>query len=152
MSTASGHPTRLLTWLRHWNRLPHPGKAIGIPTRTTCCWAVSLKQPRAIRWPDELRQRFYEPLGLVATSMAGDEELPPTLANGYVRDDAFLFGADTPKSTTAADYTGLQSVFWAAGGLVSNSSDLVRWARAHYGGTLLDHELYNAHDHPQRLC
>lgn len=91
---------------------------------------------------DELRQRFYEPLGLATTSMAGDEELPATLATGYVRDYAFLFGADAPKSTKAMDYQGLQSVFWAAGGLVSNGHDLVRWARAYYGGALWDQDHY----------
>lgn len=100
-----------------------------------------IEQVTARSLATELRNRFYEPLELHNSYLAGDERVPDNLASGYVREFSFLFGVEGPTAIHPAQYHGLQTVFWAAGGLVSTSSDLVTWAQALFGGDMLDDAL-----------
>ncbi len=84
---------------------------------------------------EELRTRFFDPLGLDETYFQGDGPPPPVSAQGYLRRQAGLVeitdGTDYRPTTSAA------TVAWAAGGIVSSANDLATWARALYGGAVL---------------
>ena len=83
----------------------------------------------------EVTRRFLVPLELSATMPSNRIDLP-RLATGYVSADN-PFGL--PHRTTGPSgvmvwHPGLE---WTGGGLLSNPGDLVRWARALYGGGAL---------------
>ncbi len=97
----------------------------------------------------ELRRRFFEPLGLRDTYVAGLEEVPQSFISGYLPcghklaptiqafhgDRVFCQwgGLDldsTPGLQVATFNTG-------ASGLVSGATDLLHWARALYAGQVL---------------
>jgi D-alanyl-D-alanine carboxypeptidase len=73
----------------------------------------------------ELRQRLFTPLGMESVFMAGVENVPTEIAQGFVRDSAFLFGSEEPITTPRQAYVGLETLSWAAGGLVTHSGDLL---------------------------
>ncbi len=78
---------------------------------------------------EELRSRFLEPLGLLAT-VPSDTRTIPGLVPGYVR-------KDNPLGLPAKTMEGGALVFspaseWCGGGLASNPADLARWSRLLY--------------------
>ncbi|CAN5807038.1 hypothetical protein BH24CHL6_BH24CHL6_01180 [soil metagenome] len=83
---------------------------------------------------DELRRRFFEPLGLNDTyfQAAGPQ---PGWAHGY------LLGASGHRLVSAgSDYRpsrSAASVAWAAGAVVSTAEDIAVWVEALYGGDVL---------------
>ena len=81
---------------------------------------------------EDVTQRFLEPLHLTLTTPSDRLELPG-LAAGYMSPDN-AFGLP-PKTTLRPGvmvwHPGLE---WTGGGLVSNSKDLVVWAKALYEG------------------
>lgn len=88
---------------------------------------------------DQVRARFLEPLGLRHTWYQPTEEAGADTAHGY----RFASGAKDAPAIDLSDGSGLMpftSVVTAAagaGGFASNSTDLVRWARALYAGAVL---------------
>ena len=87
----------------------------------------------------ELRQRFFDPLGLSRTFVQGAEARRGNVATAYR-----LSGTIAHRVTTSlADGTGISpftSVVTAAGtasDIASSSADLATWARALYGGSVL---------------
>ncbi|MBF2003219.1 MAG: serine hydrolase [Synechococcales cyanobacterium M58_A2018_015] len=76
----------------------------------------------------EIRERILDPLGLENTFFAGAEAIPPTVS-GYW---------DVNNDGNLDDVSNL-SLSWAgaAGALVSNTQDLIRFAEALFGGELL---------------
>jgi D-alanyl-D-alanine carboxypeptidase len=81
----------------------------------------------------QMRQRFWEPLGMGGTFFAVEEEISGTMAHGWSnRGDGGPLRdiADEPK-------TSLYSGSWASGAVISTAADLARWADALYGGRVL---------------
>lgn len=78
---------------------------------------------------DEMRRRFFEPLGLTNTFLAGSEEVPEGVIHGYgtLPDGTNFDIAEFPN-------TAFDTASWATGSMVSNAEDLVRWAKALYSG------------------
>ena len=72
-----------------------------------------------------LRTRIFDPLGMASSFLATTLDLPAPFSRGYFLDGS-LRDATTLFSPT---------ISWAAGGVVSNAEDLVRWAEALANGT-----------------
>ncbi|MEO5884860.1 MAG: serine hydrolase domain-containing protein [Candidatus Limnocylindrales bacterium] len=91
---------------------------------------------------DQLRARFFDPLGLDRTFSQPTEVARGPVAHGYRFKTAAV---DSPPVDLTADgpIVPFASVVTAAGGagaLAATSSDVARWARALYGGGVLDAE------------
>ena len=78
---------------------------------------------------DEMRRRFFEPLDLGNTFLAGSEEVPEGVIHGYgtLPDGTDFDIARLPN-------TAFDTASWATGSMVSTARDLVRWAKALYSG------------------
>ena len=88
---------------------------------------------------DQLRARFFGPLGLSTAFYQVDERPRGPLARGY----RFMGSNRTLPPIDLADGTGVapfRSVITAAGGagsIAASSIDIARWAKALYGGAVL---------------
>ena len=89
---------------------------------------------------DLLRERFFEPLGLDGTFYQPTETARGPVAHGY----RFATTAiDAKPIDLMADgpnipFTSVVSAARGAGALAATSSDVARWARALYGGGVLE--------------
>ena len=88
----------------------------------------------------QLRARFFEPLGLDHTFEQIDGSPAGPVAHGYRFDGANtkLRPVDLSDGTDMAPFTSVVTAAGAAGSIASTPSDLVHWARALYGGAVLD--------------
>jgi D-alanyl-D-alanine carboxypeptidase len=88
----------------------------------------------------QLKARFFEPLGLDHTFEQIDGSPEGPVAHGYRLDGAStkLRPVDLSDGTNMAPFTSVVTAAGAAGSIASTPSDLVRWARALYSGTVLD--------------
>lgn len=84
---------------------------------------------------EQLRTRFFQPLGLTSAVFQGDEPVPPGAPIGYLREDRtwkpLVDGTNLRPTTSAA------TVAWAAGAVLLSADDLLRWEEALYGGEVL---------------
>jgi len=100
-----------------------------------------------------MRERIFEPLGLWHTALPPGNvtALPKPYSHGYMYGSASVAFTGTPPYSAAVkaaaragtllptDYTSLNTTFgWAAGGAVSNASDLATWIEALVSGRLFD--------------
>ena len=85
---------------------------------------------------EEVAGRFLEPLHLTLTTPSDRLELPG-LAAGYMADEnAFMLPSKTTvRPGIMAWHPGLE---WTGGGFVSNSKDLVVWAKALFEGKAIE--------------
>lgn len=81
---------------------------------------------------EELSSRFLKPLNLNLTSPL-EQKKTMGLAQGYAPKSQQLFGLPY-KVMDAGTFVFNPSLEWTGGGLISNSQDLVRWAKALYEG------------------
>jgi CubicO group peptidase (beta-lactamase class C family) len=81
---------------------------------------------------DELRDRILEPLNLEATSLEIGKALPDDVVDGYQVIEGELVNVSAINL----------SWDWTAGGMVSTTADLARFARAAFGGELLSPESF----------
>lgn len=79
---------------------------------------------------DELRERIIEPLGLRDTTLAEGAGLPTGTVDGYQLIDGELLDVSAINL----------SWVWTAGGIVSTTADLARFARAVFDGELVSSE------------
>ncbi|MBD2774809.1 serine hydrolase domain-containing protein [Iningainema tapete] len=80
-------------------------------------------------YAEVLRSRILDPLGLSNTFFAPQEQIPGGYVNGYL---------DYDDNGTLDDVTAVNlSSASTAGGIVSNTQDLTRFAQALFGGELL---------------
>jgi CubicO group peptidase (beta-lactamase class C family) len=86
------------------------------------------------RLADELRSRILDPLALTDTSLVDDESANPDHVDGYHLIDGQLTNVSAINLSWA----------WAAGGMVSTTTDLARFARAVFSGELLSAESFAA--------
>ena len=89
---------------------------------------------------EQLRTRFFTPLGLDRTFYQSVEKPRGPLARSYrfVGTDPTLPAIDLSDGTQVVPFTSVVTAAGAAGSIASTSSDLVRWAQALYGGSLLE--------------
>jgi D-alanyl-D-alanine carboxypeptidase len=93
---------------------------------------------------DELRARFLEPLALDHTTFQSREPAAGPVSGSY----RFTSGAKTAKPIGLGDnsgivpFTSVVTASGAAGSIASTSGDLARWARALYGGDVLDPAMF----------
>ena len=89
---------------------------------------------------EQLRTRFLTPLGLDRTFYQSVEKPKGPLARSYrfVGTDPKLPAIDLSDGTQVVPFTSVVTAAGAAGSIASTSSDLVRWAQALYGGSLLE--------------
>jgi len=78
------------------------------------------------RLSTELRDRFWNPLGLNSTYLAGEEELPGNIAHGWID----LDGDKVLEDFSVYPKTAYNSSMKGAGGLISTSGDLAKWTHA----------------------
>jgi CubicO group peptidase (beta-lactamase class C family) len=86
------------------------------------------------RLADELRSRILDPLELTDTSLVGDESVSHDHVDGYQLIEGELVNVSAINLSWA----------WAAGGMVSTTSDLARFARAVFSGELLSPASFEA--------
>ncbi|MFH1475725.1 MAG: serine hydrolase domain-containing protein [Chloroflexota bacterium] len=90
-------------------------------------------------WEELVRRELIEPLGLDSTYVQGAEEPPVRPARAY----RIIAGARGPTPQARTDgtdvvpFTSVTTAAGSAGAIASTSTDLARWTRALYGGTLL---------------
>jgi D-alanyl-D-alanine carboxypeptidase len=89
---------------------------------------------------EQLRTRFLTPLGLDRTFYQWVEQPRGPLVRNYrfVGTDPKLPAIDLSDGTNVAPFTSVVTAAGAAGSIATTSSDLVRWARALYGGGALE--------------
>lgn len=87
----------------------------------------------------QLRQAFFDPLGLGHTVYQWVEKPSGPIAHGYrfTSPNPRQKGIDVSDGTAVIPFTSVVTASGAAGSIATTASDLVRWARALYGGTLL---------------
>ena len=90
----------------------------------------------------QLRTRFFEPLGLTGAYV---QLVDPTLlpvAHGYTFDRPGVAARprDVSDGTSIMPFTSVVSAAGAAGDVAATSMDLAGWARALYGGQVLQHK------------
>jgi D-alanyl-D-alanine carboxypeptidase len=74
----------------------------------------------------ELRNRFWNPLGLDSTFLAIEEVLPANIAHGWID----INGDKALDDFSVFPRTALYSVFKGAGGVYSTPEDLAKWTHA----------------------
>ncbi len=102
---------------------------------------------------EAMRVRLFEPLGLRHTDLPPNNvsALPKPYSHGYMYGSSSVAFTGRPPYSPAVkaaaragrllptDYTNLNTTFgWAAGGAVSNASDLATWIEALVSGRLFD--------------
>ena len=91
----------------------------------------------------ELRARFFEPLGLASASYQGFEPPVTELPTAYRYTSIRLEAAprDVTDGTAIRPFTSITTATGAAGSLAMSAADLARWGAALYGGEVLPPEL-----------
>ncbi|MEW5992699.1 MAG: serine hydrolase domain-containing protein, partial [Chloroflexota bacterium] len=95
------------------------------------------------RLAEELRARFFSPLGLASASYQGVEPPAAQLPTAYRYSSVRLNArpTDVTDGTDIRPFTSITTATGAAGSLAMSAADLARWARALYGGDVLPPEL-----------
>ena len=87
----------------------------------------------------QLRQRFFDPLGLRHTVYQWVEKPRGPIAHGYrfTSPNPRQKGIDVSDGTAVIPFTSVVTASGGAGSIATSATDLVRWARALYGGNVL---------------
>lgn len=86
----------------------------------------------------EIGKRFTYPLSLTETYPSDRRELPHITAGYTAENNSFGFPQKTLDKSGAMAWN--PQFEWAGGGIVSTSSDLVRWAKALFEGGAMRQE------------
>jgi D-alanyl-D-alanine carboxypeptidase len=94
----------------------------------------------------QLRQAFFDPLRLDHTTYQRVEKPRGPIAHGYrfTSQNPKQKGIDVSDGTTVIPFTSVVTASGGAGSIATTASDLVRWARALYGGAVLQPETFAA--------
>jgi D-alanyl-D-alanine carboxypeptidase len=92
---------------------------------------------------EELRARFFDPLGLSSVSYQGQEPPAAQLPTAYRYSSVRLTAkpTDVTDGTDIRPFTSITTATGAAGSVAMSAADLGRWARALYGGQVLPPDL-----------
>jgi D-alanyl-D-alanine carboxypeptidase len=87
----------------------------------------------------QLRRQFFDPLGLSHTVYQSVEKPRGPIAHGYrfTSQNPRQKGIDVSDGSSVIPFTSVVTASGGAGSIASTATDLVRWARALYGGTVL---------------
>ncbi|MBI3749282.1 MAG: beta-lactamase family protein [Chloroflexi bacterium] len=87
----------------------------------------------------QLRAAFFDPLGLRHTFYQWVEKPRGPIAHGYryTSQNPKQKGIDVSDGTSVIPFTSVVTAAGGAGSIATTASDLVRWARALYGGSVL---------------
>ena len=90
-------------------------------------------------YPALLRQRFFEPLGLISTYVQGVEPAPFPVSHSYRFTTPSLGEAPKPlwDGTGVAPFRSVTTAAGSAGAIASSARDLALWARFLYSGAIL---------------
>ena len=119
-----------------------PGKGFHYSDTNYILLGLVIERASGERYYDLLSERILQPFGLNATAPLVDRRVDG-LPQGYAPQSHELFGV--PVEVRGPDGLAFDpSVEWTGGGLVTTSSDLVRWAIALFGGRVLDRDELDA--------
>jgi len=87
----------------------------------------------------QFRERFFDPLGLSHTIYQSKETPRGPIAHGYrfTGPSPRLKGIDVSDGSAVIPFTSVVTASGGAGSIATTATDLARWARALYGGSLL---------------
>ena len=122
-------PPELLAYADGARHAPYfaPGQGVAYANTNYVLLGLLVEAATGRPFRDELRDRILGPLALDRTSLEEGAALPEDVVNGYQLREG------QPVDVSAVNLTWA----WAAGGVVSTVADLVRFARAVFGGELL---------------
>jgi len=123
--------------LRH-ELLSSPGQRFGYSNTNYVILGLIVEAITGVALAQELRRRLLDPLHLVRTDLPSAPGIGGRHARGYVADPDGRLGDATVLSPSAA---------WAAGGMVSTTSDLADFLAALLGGRVLSPRLLGAMKH-----
>jgi D-alanyl-D-alanine carboxypeptidase len=122
-------PQELLAYADEANHAPYfpPGEGYHYANTDYILVGLMIEAATGHRLADEIRARILEPLGLPDTYLVGDEAASDGHVDGYHVIDGELANVSAINLSWA----------WAAGGMVSTTRDLARFARAVFSGESL---------------
>ena len=113
--------------------------------------AMVVKQVTGTSIGRQIRTRLLQPLGLDHTAFQDVEPVQLNSAHAYLRPNHQW--VDWSDGTAYRPNTSAATVAWAAGAMLSTPTDLVRWAHALFGGTVVSSAslaqmvTFNRHDY-----
>jgi D-alanyl-D-alanine carboxypeptidase len=147
-------PTIDVAILADRRRVWTPSQALSYMRSPYCaagqCWHYSnsnyvilgqiVKRVTGYSATSELRARLFDPLGLRRTFVQGSEARRGAVATSYKMTGSGTSTRRTSLSdgTTISPFTSVVTAAGTAGAIAASSRDLAAWARALYGGTVLD--------------
>ncbi len=128
-------PQKLITYILDDEALFEPGKGWSYSDTGYIIIGMIIEKATGNTYYEEVTERFLRPLKLTGTSPSNCLEIP-NLASGYMGPDNIF---NLPEKTTLSPgvmawHPGLE---WTGGGLVSNSGDLVIWAKSLFEGNAM---------------
>jgi D-alanyl-D-alanine carboxypeptidase len=109
-----------------------PGSAYGYSNSNYLLLGSVIEAVTGRPWHVEVRERILDPVGMTASYIAGFEEPTGRLAPGY-----FDLDNDGFTEKIADPWPALETSEGAAGALVANAPDLIRFMQAFAGGRLV---------------
>lgn len=115
-----------------------PGAAYDYSNTGYVFLGLIIEQVTGHPYEDVMRSFFFDPLELDDTYTAGRDQTADTLTQHYARDFGFVFGSEEPITEVNGKFAGIETLSWAAGSVVSDADDLLKWSQALYGGEVLN--------------
>ncbi len=136
-------PERSIALVSKAKPLFSPGSQWSYSSTNYIMLGIIAERVTGATWADQVRSRFFEPLGLSDTYVWEGEPQPPTvdgsrLVCGYPGEPKCVKkpGFEIVPVTDGFDWT----IAWAAGAVVSTPSDLAHWIDQLVDGEVLDAE------------
>jgi CubicO group peptidase (beta-lactamase class C family) len=119
-----------------------PGTRWGYSNANYYLLGLIIEQASGQKYEDFLEQRIFQPLHMSATRYGHPQQLIPRRANGY----KYFFGQLTNDDGISMDPP------FAAGALVSNIIDMIKWHQALEAGALVSSKSYEEMARPTTLA
>jgi len=134
-------PNELLGFARNKPTLFPPGQAWVYSNTDYIILGLIIEQVTGNSYADELKTRFFDPLGLSQTYLFGDPKTDPSMTGFFLQcqdaapDTGSSNGGKPPTcesgvgswSPMTEPYTNSWPIIWAAGSIASSTSDLTTW-------------------------
>jgi D-alanyl-D-alanine carboxypeptidase len=129
-------PARLMTFVTGLEPLFEAGTGWAYSDTGYVLLGLVIEDLTGEAWPEAVRTRLLDPLGLGGTFASNRPDLPG-LAVGYVASDN-PFGLPARTADAEGRLLWNPAVESAGGGLASTSADLARWGHLLFGGAALE--------------